>query len=155
MNGERANSRSVANGRSAVQEARSIPVELKGRKFDLEDRLLEYAADIIRFSDAMSKSDADRHVAGQLLRSGTAPLAHQGEAQAAESSKDFIHKMKVALKELRESCRWLKLALRVPLTKEVSLGRKLLAETDELIRIFYASIRTAKGNSLKSPPSRP
>lgn len=117
-------------------------------KYDLEERLLGYAADIIRFCECMSKSDAGRHVSGQLLRSGTSPLAHQGEAQAAESSKDFIHKMKVALKELRESSRWIKLALRVPLTKDATKADALLSETDELIRIFVTSIRTARANSI-------
>ncbi len=111
--------------------------------------MLEYAANIIRFCECMIKSDAGRHVSGQLLRSGTAPLAHQGEAQAAESSKDFIHKMKVALKELRESSRWIKLALRVPLTKVVTKANELLSETDELIRILVTSIRTARANSLQ------
>jgi four helix bundle protein len=152
----RATTKVATNGGSVVQEADSDSAYgVKARKYDLEDRMLEYAADVIRFTDVMTKSDAGRHVAGQLLRSGTSPLAHQGEAQAAESSKDFIHKMKVALKELRESCRWLKLALRVPLTRDVSRGHKLLAETDELIRIFFASIRTAKGNSTRSQSPRP
>lgn len=121
----------------------------EGRKYDLEERLLEYAADVIRFCDGTMKTDAGRHVSGQLLRSGTAPLAHQGEAQAAESPRDFIHKMRVALKELRESCRWIKLAIRVPLTKETERANSLLAETDQLIRIFVASIRTARSNSLR------
>ncbi|CAN5675653.1 four helix bundle protein [soil metagenome] len=121
----------------------------EGRKYDLEERLLEYSAEIIRFCECMMKSDAGKHVSGQLLRSGTAPLAHQGEAQAAESSRDFIHKMKVALKELRESCRWIKLSIRVPLTQETDRASALLAETDQLIRIFVASIRTARSNALR------
>jgi len=98
----------------------------------------------------MVKSDAGRHVGGQLLRSGTAPLAHQGEATSAESTKDFVHKMKVALKELRESMRWIKLVVRVPLIKETAKTNRLLGETDELIRIFVASIRTAKTNALRA-----
>ena len=134
-----------------TREAAGVVGDGDGRKkYDLEDRLLDYAAEVIRFTEGMMKTDAGRHVAGQLLRSGTAPLAHQGEAQAAESSKDFIHKMKVALKELRESCRWLKLARRVPLTKDTEHANALLAETDELIRIFVASVRTARQNAFKS-----
>ncbi len=113
------------------------------QKYDLEERLLDYAVNIILFTEKMIKSDAGKHVGGQLLRSGTAPMAHHGEAQAAESPKDFIHKMRVALKELRETARWLKVSNRVPLTQDLKGNQALLSETDELIRIFYSSIRTA------------
>jgi four helix bundle protein len=71
-------------------------------------------------------------------------MAHHGEAQAAESNKDFIHKMRVAHKELRETSRWLKVSCRVPLTTDIAENQRLLQETDELIRIFFASIRTAQ-----------
>lgn len=124
--------------------------KIAGGKFNLEERLLDYAAEVIRFTESLIKSDAGRHVSGQLLRSGTAPLAHQGEATSAESTKDFVHKMKVALKELRESMRWIMLTERVPLIKETAKAEKLLAETDELIRIFVASIRTARTNALRT-----
>ena len=76
-------------------------------------------------------------------------MAHHGEAQAAESRKDFIHKMKIAHKELRESIRWIKLIERVPLTKQQDQVRTLRQESDELIRIFHTSIKTAK--SKESP----
>jgi four helix bundle protein len=114
-------------------------------KYDLEDRLLAYAAGIIRLTDALPQSTAGRHVAHQLLRSGTSPLSNHGEAQGAESRDDFIHKMSVCLKELRESSRWLRLALRVPLADEPAEAERLLAETEELVRIFKASLRTATG----------
>lgn len=117
------------------------------RTFDLEERLLEYAAAIIRFCEKMLKTEAGRHVSGQLLRSGTSPLGHQGEAVSAESSKDFVHKMKIGLKELRETLRWLKLAIRVPLLKNPADAGPLLDETEQLIRIFVASIRTAQRNA--------
>ena len=112
--------------------------------YNLEERLLEYAADVIRLCEALPASQSGRHVSGQLLRSGTAPMAHHGEAQAAESRKDFIHKMKVAHKELRESIRWIRLIERVPLSDDLTKVRVLKQETDELIRIFHSSIRTAK-----------
>lgn len=118
-------------------------------KYDLEERLLDYAASIILFTEGMIKTEAGRHIAGQLLRSGTASLGHQGEAVSAESPKDFIHKMKVGLKELRESLRWLKLAVRVPLVKNTDTALPVLDETEQLIRIFVASIRTAKSNALR------
>ena len=112
--------------------------------YDLEERLLDYSVEVLRFVESMHKSDSGRHVAKQLMRSGTAPMAQHGEAQGAESNDDFIHKMSIALKELRESLRWLKLAHRVPLTKDLEHAGSLIAETDELVRIFFTSIRTAK-----------
>lgn len=118
-------------------------------KYDLEERLLDYAVAIILFTESMVKTDAGRHISGQLLRSGTAPLGHQGEAVSAESPKDFIHKMKVGLKELRESLRWLKLSVRVPLVEDPSTASSVLDETEQLIRIFVASIRTAKSNAIR------
>ncbi len=90
---------------------------------------------------------AGKHVSGQVLRSGTAPMAHHGEAQAAESRKDFIHKMRIALKELRETDRWLNLVQRAELIVNPTLLDPLIKETDELIRIFVASIRTAEANN--------
>ena len=75
------------------------------RKYDLADRLLEYAAAIVRLVEEMDVTRAGNHVGGQLLRSGTSPLFNHGEAEAAESPKDFVHKMGVCLKELRESKR--------------------------------------------------
>lgn len=117
-------------------------------KYDLEERLLDFSVSIIRFVEGMTKSEAGSHVARQMLRSGTAPMAHHGEAQAAESPKDFIHKMRIALKELRETSRWLKVSLRVPLTKALDQNEAMLRETDELIRIFFASIRTAQSKQI-------
>jgi four helix bundle protein len=108
----------------------------------LEERLLEYAAWIIRLVEKLPANRAGNHVAGQLLRSGTSALPNHGEAQAAESRQDFIHKLKICHKELRESRRWLRLIQRVPLLK-ASLVQPMVDETEELIRIFAASLRTA------------
>lgn len=113
------------------------------QRYDLEERLLNYAAEIIRLVEKLPRSSAGNHVAGQLLRSGTAALPHHGEAQGAESASDFVHKMSIGLKELRETQRWLLLTERVPLLKFEHV-QPMLSETDELIRIFVASIRTAK-----------
>ncbi|MGD0652475.1 MAG: four helix bundle protein [Verrucomicrobiia bacterium] len=119
-------------------------------KYDLEERLLEYSAEIVRLVDRLPRTLAGNHVGDQLLRSGTSPLPNHGEAQAAESSKDFIHKMSICLKELRETRRWLRLAMRVPLIKPPSQFEPLLKETEELVKIFYTSIRTA--NKRKPSP---
>jgi four helix bundle protein len=116
-----------------------------GRRFDLEERLLDYAVRIIRLVDALPSTRASRHVADQLLRCGTSPLANHGELQAAESRRDFIHKLGICLKEIREARRWLRLVHRVPLLAPSKID-PLLGETEALIKIFSASIRTAEKN---------
>jgi len=119
---------------------------MKEKQYDLEERLLDYAANIIRLVERLPDTRAGNHVAGQLLRCGTSPLPNHGEAQAAESRKDFVHKFSICLKELRESRRWLRLARRVPLVKLPTEFDPLLEETEALIKIFATSIRTAKRN---------
>ena len=134
-------------------ERRTSNVELRGgsaaerreASYDLEERLLEYSVRIIRLVDALPATKAGRHVADQLLRCGTSPLANHGELQGAESRKDFIHKLGICLKEIREAQRWLRLIHEVPLVAPAKI-QPLLAETDALIRIFVASLRTAEKN---------
>jgi four helix bundle protein len=116
------------------------------RRYDLEDRLLDYAVRVIRLVDALPATKAGRHVTDQLLRCGTSPLANHGELQGAESRKGFIHKLRVCLKEIREAHRWLRLIHRVPLLPAAKV-EALLAETEALIKIFRASIRTAQKNA--------
>jgi four helix bundle protein len=123
------------------------------QEYDLEDRLLEYAAQVIRLVDRIPRTPAGVHVAGQVLRSASSPLSNHGEAQAAESVDDFIHKLRVSLKELKESRRWLRLIQRVPLLKPESQVDALLNETEELIRIFSASIRTAQKRKVTGKPA--
>jgi four helix bundle protein len=118
-------------------------LRIEERVYDLEERLLEFAAAVLRLVRELPKDRESNHVAGQLLRSGTSPLPNHGEAEAAESPADFIHKLKLCLKELRETKRWLLLILRVPLLSRSTATDALLQETNELIRIFVASIRTA------------
>jgi four helix bundle protein len=119
------------------------------RQYNLEERLLDYAAAIIRLAERLPRSRAGTHVAGQLLRSGSSPLPNHGEAQDAESLDDFIHKFKVCLKELRESHRWLRLIKRIPLVRPESQVDPLLSETEELIRIFKSSVQTAEKRKLR------
>ncbi|SRR6266508_3758920 len=115
-------------------------------KFNLEERLLEFASVVIDVSESLPKTRAGNHVAGQLLRSGTSPYSNHGEAESAESPDDFIHKMKVCLKELRETRRWLRLIERKHWLTEGTRLRFALSEVEELIRIFAASVRTAETN---------
>src|SRR3712207_4514387 len=115
-----------------------------GRVWDLEERLLEFAARIVRLVESLPKTRASAHLGGQLMRSGTSPLLNHGEAESAESPDDFVHKLRICLKELRETSRCLKLIERVPLVTTPSLLVPPLRENDELIRIFVASVRTAQ-----------
>ena len=119
------------------------------RKYDLEERLLEFASAVIDLSEKLPSSRAGNHVAGQILRSGTSPYPNHGEAEAAESRDDFIHKLKVCLKELRETLRWARLIQRKGWAKDDPMLCFTLSESDELIRIFMSSIRTAQQNALK------
>jgi len=112
--------------------------------FDLEERLLEYSVRIIKIVDTLPNTRIGNHVAGQLIKSGTSPYPNHGEAQAAESPKDFIHKLRISLKELRETQRWLKLIQRVPLIEKPELINDILDETEELVKIFVTSIKTAE-----------
>ena len=118
--------------------------KMKKQAYDLEERLLEYSVSIIKIVDQLPNTKVGNHVSGQLLRSGTSPYPNHGEAQAAESPKDFIHKLRISLKELRETQRWLKLMERVPLIEKPEQLNDILEETEELIRIFVASIKTAQ-----------
>lgn len=120
------------------------------RKFDLEERLLEFASAIIDLSENLPTSRAGNHVAGQMLRSGTAPYPYHGEAEDAESRDDFIHKLKICLKELRETRRWARLVKRRGWAKDETTLLFVLSEAEELIRIFYSSIQTAKRNALNA-----
>jgi len=124
-------------------------------KYNLEDRLLTYAAMVVRLVESMDKTRAGSHVGGQLLRSGTSPLFNHGEAEAAESARDFVHKLGVCLKELRETRRALRLVILVPLIHPVAAVDPVLAETEELIRIFVASIRTARQKVAGEAAGRP
>ena len=120
----------------------------KDTKFDLEDRLIDFAARCINVAAALSCDKAGQHLMGQLTRSGTSPALNYGEAQGAESRKDFIHKMKIGLKELRETVVCLKIIVKAELLGMEKL-EPLIAEANELISIFVTSIGTAKKNMEK------
>ena len=115
--------------------------------YDLEDRLLEFAANIIELTESLPNTRAGNHVAGQLLRCGTSSLSNHGEVEAAESRRDFLHKLRICLKELRETKRWLRLVGRSKKMTQPPNFLTCLNEVDELIRIFAASIRTAERNA--------
>ncbi len=110
---------------------------------DIAERLLAFAVDIIRVSDAVAKSPSGKHVCGQLLRSATSAGANYEEARGAESNKDFVHKLGICLKELREARYWLKLVVQADLITADQMSGSI-QEADELSRIIGKSIVTAK-----------
>lgn len=112
---------------------------------DIEERLIDFAVRIIRLCNELPPNTVGKHIARQLLRSGTSSAPNYGEARGAESKRDFVHKLKIVLKELNESRIWLKIIVRSRLLPEHRL-HELLQESDELCRIISASIKTA-GNT--------
>ena len=118
----------------------------ENRIFDLEERLIDFAVRIIRIAESLPKTKVGNHISGQLIRRGTSPAPNYGEAQSAESRSDFIHKMKICLKELRETKVWLIMIVRANLIKPKSKLEPDISENDELISIFMTSIKTAKQN---------
>ena len=121
----------------------------ENKEFNLEDRLIDFAVRIIFVAESLPKTKAGNHIAGQLIRCGTAPAPNYGEAQDAESRADFIHKMKISLKELRETKIWLLIAKKTNLIKPASKLEPLIDESNQLISIFVASVKTAKQNKSK------
>ncbi len=95
-------------------------------KYDLQDRLVKYAVRIIKLSESLPKTGSGNHIAGQILRGGTSPTPNYGEAQGAESKADFIHKLKIALKELRGTEVWLKIISESDMVKPTSKLQPLI-----------------------------
>lgn len=109
----------------------------------MEDRFIEFAVRVGEVVNALPDTKLGRHIAGQLVRSGTSPAPNYGEACAAESRADFVHKLGVVLKELRETRIWLKLAIRSKCLPAKRLDL-LIIECSELMNIIGKSIVTAK-----------
>lgn len=109
---------------------------------DIEERLIDFAVMVIALCEKMPETRAGRHVAGQLVRSGTSPAPQYGEARGAESRRDFVHKLRICLKELNESRIWLEIAKRSTMAPAAKL-QPVLNECDELCRIISSSIQTA------------
>ncbi|MFA6025650.1 MAG: four helix bundle protein [Ignavibacteriaceae bacterium] len=115
-------------------------------KYDLEDRLIQFSLLIIDIVEIMPSTKTGNHIAGQMIRSGTSPAFNYGEAQVAESRSDFIHKMKICLKELKETHIALQIIRRKPLVKDLPKVDKTITECKELISIFVKSVETARKN---------
>ena len=119
------------------------------RKFDLEDRIINFSSRIIDVVEALPNTRAGNYIAAQLIRCGLAPSLMYGVAQAAESRDDFVHKMKMLLKELKETRVCLKLTSKKEMIKPVKKMEPLKKENEELIAISSTSIETAKKNKTK------
>ncbi|HEV8619205.1 MAG TPA: four helix bundle protein [Candidatus Udaeobacter sp.] len=118
----------------------------QSRADELEERLIDFSVRIVKLSSRLPKTPAGRHVAGQILRSGTSPAPNYGEARGAESRNDFVHKLRIVLKELNETSIWLRVIERSKLIRKELLG-DIIAENSELCRIFTASLKTARNNA--------
>jgi len=113
---------------------------------NLEDRLIDFSIRILKLSEVLPNTKAGSHICGQLVRCSTSPAFNYGEAQSAESRVDFIHKMKICLKELRETLVCLKIIYRKPLVTNLEEVQTIMNENNELISIFVKSINTASSN---------
>ena len=113
------------------------------QSISLADELVNFAVRVIKLSACLPRTPAGKHVAGQILRSGTSPAPNYGEARGAESRADFIHKIRVVLKELNETSIWLRIIERSKLLKAELLA-EIIQENADLCKIFAASLRTAR-----------
>lgn len=111
---------------------------------DLENRLVDFAVLIIKISELLPKTRAGNTLSNQIVRSGTSPALNYGEAQSAESKKDFVHKLKIILKELRETFICLKIIKKAKLLEENDNLEYTMHENDELIAIFVSSLKTVQ-----------
>ena len=116
---------------------------MNNRKYDLEERLIDFVLILDEITEQLPNTRLANHLASQIVRSGTSPALNYGEAQSAESQKDFVHKMQIILKELRET----KICLKIIARKKFILNDAIstvLKENEELIAIFAQSVKTAK-----------
>ena len=122
---------------------------MEQRKYDLEDRFVDYSCRMIDVVEALPNNRAGNYIAGQLVRSCHSPAFNYGEAQGAESRNDFIHKMGIILKELKECRTALKISIKKIIIKPVLKLDSIFKETEELIAIIGKSISTAQKNKGK------
>ena len=132
-----------------MKEATALAKEHRTQADELEDRLVDFSVRIVRLSAALPRTAAGRHIAGQILRSGTSPAPNYAEARGAESTADFVHKVKIVFKELNETLIWLRVIQRSQLLKQ-ELTTDILSENLELCRIFAATLKTAKQRQLNN-----
>ena len=121
---------------------------------ELAERLLQFAVSIVHLCSELPQNNAGYHVSRRLLGSGTSPGANYEEARAAQSLADFISKISIVLKELKESRYWLCVILKVPLMKP-ERASSLFGECEELIAILGKSLSTARQSKKRSSADSP
>jgi four helix bundle protein len=114
----------------------------QSRANELEERLIDFAVRIVKLAASLPRTSAGKHIAGQIMRSGTSPAPNYGEARGAESHADFVHKLRIVLKELNETSIWLRIIERSELLRKELIG-DIIGENRELCRIFTSSLKTA------------
>ena len=119
------------------------------KKFDLVERLTDFSVSIIGIAENLPNTRAGNYLAGQMIGSDTSPALHYGEAQDAESNQDFIHKIKVVLKELRETGIALKIINKLKVFKDQEILTAAMDENNQLISIFVATVKTARSKNKK------
>src|SRR5438128_958959 len=115
----------------------------QSRADELEERLIDFAVRIVNLSANLPKTPAGKHIAGQIMRSGTSPAPNYGEARGAESHADFVHKLRIVLKELNETLIWLRVIERSRILKP-ELLTEIIQENSELCKIFTTSLKTVR-----------
>lgn len=124
-------------------EKKNFERDAQSKANELEERLIDFAVRIIKLSAGLPRTSAGRHIAGQILRSGTSPAPNYGEARGAESHADFVHKLRIVLKELNETAIWLRIIERSQLLRS-DLVKDIIRESTELCRLFTASLKTVR-----------
>ena len=122
---------------------------MQNRKYDLEDRMVDFTCRMIDVVEALPNTRAGTYIAGQLIKSCHSPTFNYGEAQAAESRNDFLHKMGVILKELKECRTALKVIRKKGMITPITKLAPIYNETEELVAIIAKSLSTAKKNAPK------
>ena len=117
----------------------------------MEDRLVEFAVRIGGLAGALPSTKFGKHIASQIIRSGSSPAPNYGETSAAESRDDFVHKLAIVFKELRETRVWLKMIRKAKMLSPSRLGN-LFEECDHLCNIVGKSLKTARANKAKPLP---
>jgi four helix bundle protein len=126
-------------------EKETVEPDPQSRANELEERLIDFAVRIVKLSASLPRTPAGRHIAGQILRSGTSPAPNYGEARGAESHADFVHKLRIVLKELNETAIWLRIIERSRLLRS-ELISDIIRESTELCRLFTASLKTVRSS---------
>jgi four helix bundle protein len=130
-------------------EKPKVETSSQARADELEERLIDFAVRIVILSANLPKTPAGKHIAGQIMRSGTSPAPNYGEARGAESHADFIHKLGIVLKELNETSIWLRIIERSQVLRK-ELIQDIIGENTELCRIFTASLKTVRNPQIKN-----